>query len=182
MDSLTTEEFIDAINLEGTVPINRVSSFLILQMRYYISSKKKMQISPTNILAAINELENGIPSGTKKDTPFTGKYLKGFFHKHIFWANKTVLLTNIKNEFKNHNIYDVFTRHSSNELLENVISKREAEHRLTGEWLIYARHNDENYYLCLASHNCGDKNIRDRIKEKCANEFDFIDSIIKSSL
>src|SRR5690625_1384518 len=100
MDSLTTEEFIDAINLEGTVPINRVSSFLILQMRYYISSKKKMQISPTNILAAINELENGIPSGTKKDVPFTGKYLKGFFDKHIFWANRLSFLQTSKMNLK----------------------------------------------------------------------------------
>src|SRR5690625_5298214 len=131
MDSLTTEEFIDVINLEDTVPKHRVSSFLIQQMRHYISGKVRMQISPTIILAAINELENGVPSGTKEDTPFTGEYLKGLFHKHIFWANRDVIFTNIKNEFKNHNIYDVFSRHSSNNLLKNVISKREGENRLT---------------------------------------------------
>ena len=42
---------------------------------------------------------------------------------------------------------------------------------LKGEWLIYHKDDNRNYYLCLASHNEGDPNIFNKKIEKCYLEF-----------
>src|SRR5690606_2262666 len=42
---------------------------------------------------------------------------------------------------------------------------------LTGEWLIFKKHEGINYYLCLAKHDEGDDVIYERKIEPCLNEF-----------
>jgi len=54
-----------------------------------------------------------------------------------------------------------------NTMHQEVISKKE----LRGEWLIYKKYNGKNYYLCLASHNEGDRNIFNNKISKCFSEF-----------
>ena len=43
--------------------------------------------------------------------------------------------------------------------------------KLTGEWLVYAKSNDKNYFLCLATHSEGDQNIFDNKILSCYQEF-----------
>ncbi len=50
--------------------------------------------------------------------------------------------------------------------MEAVHSKK-----LTGEWLVYAKHKNKNYFLCLATHNEGDQNIFCNKILSCYNEF-----------
>ena len=50
--------------------------------------------------------------------------------------------------------------------MEAVHSKK-----LTGEWLVYAKHNNKNYFLCLATHNEGDQNIFSNKIVSCYQEF-----------
>ena len=42
---------------------------------------------------------------------------------------------------------------------------------LTGEWIVFQKHNEQNYYLTLAAHNEGDQNIYSRVKD--VYEFDY---------
>lgn len=56
--------------------------------------------------------------------------------------------------------------------MEAVHSKK-----LTGEWLVYAKHNYKNYFLCLATHNEGDQNIFDNKILSCYKEFPEIVSL-----
>lgn len=41
----------------------------------------------------------------------------------------------------------------------------------TGDWLIYAKHNNANYYLCLALHGEGDDYIFENKIKPCYNDF-----------
>ena len=45
------------------------------------------------------------------------------------------------------------------------------ERKLTGEWLIYTRVQEVNYFLCLASHTEGDNSIYENKIKECYNEF-----------
>ncbi|PKV10806.1 hypothetical protein CVO74_19550 [Xanthomonas prunicola] len=49
---------------------------------------------------------------------------------------------------------------------------------LTGEWLIFAKYNEENYYLSLGKHDTGDELIRSQIDVFCLCEFPFLESIL----
>jgi hypothetical protein len=51
------------------------------------------------------------------------------------------------------------------------IEQRDAQKRLTGEWIAFARHNGKNFYLCCNTHNAGDQFIYDRIMAHCARDF-----------
>jgi hypothetical protein len=46
--------------------------------------------------------------------------------------------------------------------------ERSQSGEITGEWIIFARQNDVNYYLTLGSHTEGDEAIRQRVLDCCA--------------
>ena len=52
---------------------------------------------------------------------------------------------------------------------------------MTGEWIVYAQHENQNFYLCLAKHNDGDEDhyekIRERIERICMREFPFLKDV-----
>ncbi|MBB5373824.1 hypothetical protein [Acidocella aromatica] len=62
----------------------------------------------------------------------------------------------------------------------NLFAERAYNQSLTGEWIVYAQHEGQNYYLCLALHKEGDDPkkvndiIFDRIKHGCLYEFPFL--------
>lgn len=54
---------------------------------------------------------------------------------------------------------------------------RAARKEMTGEWIIFGRHKDQNYYLCIAQHSSSketDQEIFDAIKRNCEQEFPFL--------
>jgi hypothetical protein len=50
--------------------------------------------------------------------------------------------------------------------------------KLTGDWMVFGKHEGKNYYLELATHHEGEKHNADKLFEKlrlgCAAEFPFI--------
>jgi hypothetical protein len=50
---------------------------------------------------------------------------------------------------------------------------------MTGEWVIYAQHESQNFYLCLAKHNDGDEKIREKIERICLREFPFLKDVFQ---
>lgn len=49
---------------------------------------------------------------------------------------------------------------------------------LTGEWLIFAKYESRNYYLCIGKHKSGDDYLRSQIDAVCLKEFPFLQSIL----
>ena len=69
----------------------------------------------------------------------------------------------------------VITKEMVNELSHRVahepLETREAQKKLTGEWIVYLQREGKNYYLCCNTHNAGDPFIYDRIMEHCVRDF-----------
>jgi len=62
--------------------------------------------------------------------------------------------------------YQVQNRESSEE--------RENQSKLTGEWIVFAKHQGRNYYVTLATHTTGDQHTFDEIKSMAHAEFPFL--------
>lgn len=121
-------------------------------------------IDPYHIVREIKALEGGTPeSGTKPATKFTRPTLKGLWHKHFFAPLPSVFAHNILNQFGENGIADlvneifdpsknsVVTQQMIDELAHRATvepyEKRYDAGKLTGEWIVFGKHDDINYYL-----------------------------------
>ena len=125
---------------------------------------------------------------TKKASKFSRDPLKGLWHKHFFSAhfvaqNISVGLSGGKlnkliNEVMNPEKSDVITKEMISDLVHRAthepLENRATDNKLTGEWIIFAKRNDMNYYLCLSTHEAGDENIYQRIYDNCLRDFPFL--------
>ncbi|KOO16958.1 hypothetical protein AKJ18_02455 [Vibrio xuii] len=68
----------------------------------------------------------------------------------------------------------------ANQVVTGTLDKRKAKNKITEEWVVYAKYNDELYYLCLARHDDADQFIRNRIERHCVKEFPFLSSLLSS--
>jgi hypothetical protein len=59
-----------------------------------------------------------------------------------------------------------------------IYADRARAQDLTGEWIVFAKHEDKNYYLCLAVHDEGDDHIFARIRDGCVSEFPFLSDLL----
>lgn len=143
-------------------------------------------VTPHDVLRAIYDVEQGEPpSGVKAATQFRNMPLKGLWHKHYFAAPflvKNIILAlgkggveKIVKEVMDPAKSATVTREMINELAHRVTHEpaemRDANKNLTGEWIVYIRHKEENYYLCCNTHDAGDQFIYDRIKKHCVRDF-----------
>lgn len=157
---------------------------------------KEFGINPREVLYSIRNLEAGEPhSGIKPASPFKNPPLKGLWHKHYFSAQ--FLPTNIAlalgkngveklvNEVMDPRKYEIITPDMIKELAHRVIHEpvelRDHMGKITGEWVIFAKHQGKNYYLCLNTHQAGDQFIYDRILKYCVRDFPALPGWIKDS-
>jgi hypothetical protein len=143
-------------------------------------------IDPIEVLEAVKEVEAGeITLHTKRATQFTREPLKGLWHKHYFSAR--FLPHNILLGLGNNGLRKIVTEELdatkspvvTEEMLRAVAERvtrepLDARHeagKITGEWIVFARHEGRNYYLCLATHSTGDDVVFDNIQKGCAREF-----------
>ena len=135
---------------------------------------------PFQVTDQIKALENtDSTSTTKPPTEFRRKPLKGLWHKHFFDAH--FVGHNLSNEWKagkklENMIKEVFESAESEVITEDMMSEvshrliqgamesRDEEKRLTGEWIVFDKHDDGNRYLCLARHADGDEAIHAKLK------------------
>ena len=159
-----------------TDPVARADSFLILQE---IDCLEGLRLS----------------SSTKEAAPFDHPPLNKFWHKHF--SSTRHLLRNVGEEWG-------LTRHGNKKLTAaiNEVAKshgdqpdqwpgvlagkiwlegyqrRSQERRRTGDWIVFGKHDGNNYYLDLATHREGERQNADKLFEKlgrgCAAEFPFI--------
>ena len=162
---------------------NRMSELLWLDI-YILDAE--FGVGPQNILSAITEVEQGeaTPVGIKPATQFKNLPLKGLWHKHYFSPH--FVPQNIKAALGKTGVQKlvdevmdpskpVITPEMIEELSHRVthepLEARDANKKLTGEWIIYVQHAGKNYYLCCNTHGAGDQFIYDRIVQHCARDF-----------
>lgn len=186
LDPEKIRELASFYQLDTLIP-NRYTSLLVVNL-YLL--EKVSGVNPEQVIEEIKSLEGLAPSQqTKPATEFKGQFLKGLWHKHFLPALPSALAHNILNHLgKNgltHLVEEVFdpanssivTKEMIDELahrvVEESIEERGAAEKLTGEWIIFAKENGENYYLCISPHTSGDENIANNVKV-CAHEFPFL--------
>lgn len=167
----------------------RISLALALRLASYTS----LRIDVFSVLDEINYLE-GLThvSKTKKEEPFTKPPLVGLWHKHFFSARHLVKNIGIRwnldrggNKDLSKMISEVAKEYGENtDLWPNVLSYRlvneafeeRAERGLTGDWIIYAKHKNTNYYLDLATHEEGRQpgKLLQKLINGCGAEFPFV--------
>lgn len=157
--------------------------------------EKNHGISPEMITQEIKTLEYGSYSYIKPPTEYTRKPLKGLWHKHFFPVMPSTVAHNLLNELGKNGIRqaaeaafhpskgDRVTSEMIAEFVDKVVEKpfelRSDRASLTGEWIVYAKYNRENYYLCIASHNHGDEAIAAKLKTVCCREFEWLSDIME---
>ncbi|WP_421194991.1 hypothetical protein [Aeromonas enteropelogenes] len=154
-------------------------------------------ICPEEVIDAIREEESGKKLlGTKKSTLFKKEPLKGLWHKHYYSAR--FIGMNLANEMANGKleriVNDIFEPHmgkpAKKEMFEELAKRvvidsldtRSKKQKITGEWIVFAKYQEKNYYLCMATHDNGDLAIRHKIDLICRKEFPFLDQVLAPRL
>lgn len=180
---------VEAYGLNRVAP-GRFSKLFVLDMLILDQTRA---VNPFQIMDEVRALEDSQHwSRTKPAQPFKHSPLKGLWHKHYF--SERFMAKNIREQLRGGKlqrvIEEVFASSSSSTVTEEVV--REISHRvtvepfearasagrLTGEWIIFARHQKQNYYLTVTTHNNGDDIIRKSIKNVCEWEFPFLSQIL----
>jgi hypothetical protein len=180
--------YFDRFGLDAAVK-SRISELFWVDLYIYA---EQYDVDPTEVLREISDLETGAgASQTKPAAEFRRDPLKGLWHKHFFSARfvpqnianglrggaleKLVdeVLDANKSEPVTADMIAELSRRAVHEPLEN----RADQNTLTGEWIVFAKHGGQNYYLCLNTHRAGDQMIMDRIRTHCTRDFPFLDAL-----
>lgn len=167
----------------------RVSIALALRL----ANASAERIDVFSVLDVLDHLE-GIKttSGTKEATPFRKPPLQGLWHKHFFSARHLIKNVGVRwnlgdggNKDLSAMIESVAREYGENtDLWPNVLAHRlvvegfeeRASRGLTGDWIIYGKHQGENFYLDLATHDEGlaPERLLQKLRNGCLAEFPFI--------
>lgn len=147
-----------------------------------------------DVLFEIQHLEQGTATTTKPAAQFKHAPLWPFWHKHFFSSQH--LLRNIGERWNiargsgNNDldamIRQVVAKHGhypemwqkvvTHQFIIGALEERSAANRITGNWIIFAKHKGQNYYLDLAVHEEGSKGenaVRLMKKLKLGSAVDF---------
>ena len=151
----------------------------------------KAMISDDAVIRILHEIEiledkTNKRSSTKPESEFRRGQIKGLWHKHYLPTGLKGIATNLEMQFeyKNKEVMgeikqilsrDLDDREKSRAISNLVVTKQLAdrfkERRITGEWIIYHVHNDQKYYLDIASHNDDEGIIASNIRDMVLKEF-----------
>ena len=195
-------EFAKTIGLLNAAP-NRISYLLMVQL--YLQAA--VADIGSRVVAEIKALEGlGQSYGMRKDfEPFRKLPLRGLMKKHYLPRNSEAIRKNLENErWKQRERLSAFITDQAQKVDHSAITEgvweaagavsslvchdfwndRKARNELTGEWIVLAQHEGQNYYLTLAKHKEGatqkegDQRIYCRIVESCIPQFPFLAHII----
>jgi hypothetical protein len=174
------------VGLDRVAP-GRYSWLFVLKL---LAFEKFNGIDPHTIINEVAALESGVVNlGTKPATEFKKLPLKGLWHKHFFSAH--FIGQNLINQHANGRLealiekvmdpakYPVVTQELINKVASAVVSDamiaRGAQKKITGEWIVFAKHAGQNYYLTLDKHDTDDLAIYNQIAKICFPQFPFLD-------
>lgn len=186
--------YVKSIGFDANIP-ERYSSLIASQV---LCLAKNRLLNSYTILATIKALERvGYQSKLKAETEFMRPPLKGLWHKHYLPNNIQAFARNLINSIKAEGLpslvelaHEAEVTNEERYLNETDIAlithdavigaweRRCKSFSVTGEWIIYAKYQGQNYYLCLAKHTDGDDKIRALIDAICIHEFPFLQDIL----
>ncbi|WP_332853423.1 hypothetical protein [Duganella sp. S19_KUP01_CR8] len=196
-DDMTAElkGFAEMIGIEQAAP-GRYSLLLLLSL---LGGAKSGRLNPHKVVQEILALE-GIGPPSQLKPPIQNKHppLKGLWHKHHLMDGMSSLAMNIEKGLNRYKIpffeQKIMEAQQAGEerfmsaadipmLVNDVVSgnyNRLAENEaLTGEWLVFAKHEEKNYYLALATHDSATHDaLRQQIEAICYLEFSFLPEIL----
>ncbi|MGY6273358.1 hypothetical protein ACXIUT_27130 [Achromobacter denitrificans] len=180
-------EFAAFLGLDSIAP-GRYSMLFMLKLAYFSCQGVKVAFIVEE-LKALEGLPNEAPP-TKPASQFTNEPLKGIWHKHFF--DPRFMPHNILAQMSDKGRAEVATRILDpaksptctegmiRELAEAVtlapLQERWHQGKLTGEWIVFAKHGGQNYYLTLATHTTEDQQTFDEIKNLAHKQFPFLGS------
>jgi hypothetical protein len=187
--------FANQLGLETIAP-GRYSFLLVLQLFGGYASRRR---HPRKVIREIEALE-GIGASSRFKPPIQNKHppLKGLWHKHFMQDDMRSLAINFMHGLKRYGmpLFEQRAREAAevgetryvsvedvgaltHDIVNGNLGRLSAAQALTGEWLLFAKHQDQNYYLSLALHDKSmHGHVRQQIDAICLNEFPFLDALL----
>lgn len=186
--------FGEVVGLER-IARGRYSLLLLLGL---FGATKSRNLNPAKVVREMEALE-GLreQSNLQPATQFNRPPLKGLWHQHYLEDGVASMARNLRKGLLRDGLpwlkQQVAEAEASDQ--ESFISTEDCariahdaivsnwerlvkDSALTGEWLIYAKHQGRNYYLCLGKHMSGDALLRRQIDTVCLHEFPFLSQIL----
>lgn len=149
---------------------------------------RKLNVHAVYDVVAMLEGKPSRAAPTKPEAPFKKVPLLGLWHKHFFQAS--FITNNLINQWERDKVFPNLTSRFSvgsnisdkaNELVHmltmEAFDNRSREKSLTGEWLVFAKHEGQNYYLTLGVHR-DDENTKANV-DSCIVEFPWLSEVLK---
>jgi hypothetical protein len=185
------EAIIQATRLEQIAP-GRISLLFLLS---FFGAYKASRINPFQVAGEIEALEKGETTGLKPPIQNRHLPLKGLWHKHYMQPSMASLAMNIQHGLKQHGIPHLakkvqeakesgeeryFTIEDVVPMVNDVVHgnwrRLHETAQLTGEWIVFAKHERLNYYLTLATHDkTTHQHERRQIENICYRELPFLE-------
>lgn len=182
LEHLSTEQVLLVLGIKGKAFETRISNLLISQLHDGLVSDS---LHPEKVVEEVLALEGLAASKTKRESQFTqDPLLKGLWHKHYMQAK--YISRNCLNEIRhrlpslireigaNSKSHEEFAALIAHEASIVAYEKRHSKGKLTGEWIVFAKHCGKNYYLTLARHDDPPETIKKRAVDDCALQFPFL--------
>jgi hypothetical protein len=172
-----TEELVAISMVSG-----KCSRGLVLELDDHIQQRTLHVHMILDEIAALEGVAGAKPSITKPATRFLHEPLQGLWHKHFM--QPAYIAMNLSNHWTCERFQKLREETSIETLVHHLgvdgYTERAASAALTGEWIVFARQDNVNYYLTLGHH--GDDEKIWRRCQACAREFGEIDILREERL
>lgn len=182
----------DNVGLYG-VDCARISCLLFAQLTAVQKHRTLSSVAVTDVIQALEGV--GRADCVRGEEPFKHLPLKGFWKAHFF--DPSFLVKNLENHWglrfrskkfeilclgvaemeKKEASFHGWQGRLAHELTIGGYEERAKNKALTGEWLVFSKYADFNYYLCIAQHSGsrgGDEEIYASLKMFCEPEYPFL--------
>jgi hypothetical protein len=191
------ENFVHMLGIDRIAP-GRYSFLLVISL--FAAFKSGFQ-SPDKVMEEIKALETGRSTGLKP--PIQNKWppLKGLWHKHYLQDGLPSIAKNVELALKKYGMpfFDKKIREAqeageerfmtaddlmalSQDVVHGNLGRRHDASAMTGEWLVFARHEGKNFYLSIATHDkTSHDHLRQNIDTLCCMEFPFLADLLATA-
>lgn len=159
------------------------------------------QQNPAKIVREIELLESGELGQFKQPIQNRHPPLKGLWHKHYMQDGLASLVMNVEKglrrygmpffeqkiqEAKDASELRYLSPEDVPELVDDIIrgnrQRLSEQQALSGEWIIFAKHEGRNYYLTIATHDSTTHQlVREQIDHVCCKEFPFLAQLLANA-
>lgn len=187
-------EFINHIGIERLIP----GRYSLLLAAHLLGGALSGRQNPARIIREIELLERGEVGQFKKPIQNRHPPFKGLWHKHYMQDGLASLAQNVQKgltwfeiplfkqmiqDSQNAGEERFIEPHHVPALVEDIVSgnrQRLAERQaLSGEWIVFAKHEGQNYYLTIATHDSQThQQVREQINQVCCVEFSFLSQLL----